>query len=114
MKLTSDWWTSIFGGGEKVGSSTSLAEHGLAVNTSAEIVHSVINGQDPKWRLMVSTSADVVRNAINSQDPKWRSMVSKNAEIGMVRAAKSEAKICFHTLVDKCPRESWCEILHQN
>ena len=63
---------------------------------------------------MVNTSVEVVFSEVNGQELKWRSMVNKNMKIEMVRVAKSGAKIHFHTLVDKCPIESWRGILHQN
>ena len=62
----------------------------------------------------VNTSAEVVPIGINDQDPKWRLTVSKNAEIRMVRATKSEAKICIGTTDEACPKESWHGILRQN
>lgn len=77
---------------KKVGGSTSLVERRSTVNTSVE----------------------VVRSAINGQDTKWRSTVSENVEIGMVRAAKSGAKIHISTMNDVCPEKSWHGILRQN
>jgi hypothetical protein len=44
---------------KKVGGSTSLAEHGSMVNTSVEVVRSVINGQDPKGKSMVGENAEI-------------------------------------------------------
>lgn len=46
MRITPYWWTSIFGGGEKVGGSTSLVEHGSTVSISTEVIRNAINDWD--------------------------------------------------------------------
>ena len=44
---------------KKVGNSTSSAKRESTVNTSAEVVRSAINGQDPKWRSTVGENAEI-------------------------------------------------------